>query len=377
MTRILSVLPHAGGNVAPTLELLGELTDRGAQVRVLGHRQLAAGVADAGIDFQAFVHARPWSATVASPGVRSLLGYLPLASDRGVGTDIAAAARAWRADVVIVDCMLPGGLRAARRTGAAVVTVMHTLSGYWDDQWSWRSPMGQWLRLTRTEPTMTGLRPDLALLTTMPELDVFASHARLNRLAIVQTGPLVGRAPQTRGGDVDGPVLISLSTISYPGQHQVLQRLVDAVGGLELPAVVTTGPAIDPGSITAPSGVDVRRFVPHEEVLPTARLVIGHGGHGTTMRAIAHGVPVLVVPMSRYADHALVGRAVAATGAGTVSKHAPVETLSAVIRTLLDDPDSRSSALRLSALLAERDARRAAADEIDDLLRRRQHLRTG
>ena len=90
-----------------------------------------------------------------------------------------------------------------------------------------------------------------------------------------------------------------MSTISYPGQRELLQRLVHAIGALDLPAIVTTGPSIDPQLIDAPPNVSVRRFVPHDDILPSARLVVGHGGHGTTMRALAHGVPVLVVPISR------------------------------------------------------------------------------
>ena len=129
--RVLSVLPHAGGNVAPTVQLLVELAARGGQVEVLGHEQLRDVVSATGLDFRPFAHARPWNATVANPGLRSMLGYLRLASDRGLGMDVAAAVADREADVIIVDCMVPAALRSARASGAAVVMVMHTLSSYW------------------------------------------------------------------------------------------------------------------------------------------------------------------------------------------------------------------------------------------------------
>jgi len=31
--------------------------------------------------------------------------------------------------------------------------------------------------------------------------------------------------------------------------------------------------------------------------MPEVSLVVGHGGHGTTMQALAHDLPVLLMPM--------------------------------------------------------------------------------
>jgi UDP:flavonoid glycosyltransferase YjiC (YdhE family) len=371
MVRILSVLPHAGGNVAPTLEILRELAQRGGEVTVLGHRQLASAVEGAGLAFRAFRHARRWSATVERPGWRSMIGWLPLASDRGAGRDVAEAAGELHPELIVVDCMLPGSLRAARATGAAVAMVMHTMIGYWESQWSPRTPLGLWLRLTGTLPSGRAFLPDLALLATMPEFDPLPERTRIPRELIAQTGPAVGRphAVKAARGQEQPTVLISLSTISYPGQGELLRRLVDAVAGLPLRAIVTTGPALDPARIIAPPNVEVRRFVPHEELLPNVDLVIGHGGHGTTMRALSHGVPVLVVPMTSLADHDLVADAVVAVGAGAqVPKTAGSDELQRVIAAALADAALVDGAGRIAALLAGRSAAGAAVDALESLL---------
>ena len=213
------------------------------------------------------------------------------------------------------------------------------------------------------------LLPDVGILTTMPEIDPVPPDSRFLRERIVQTGPAIGRASETTAGP-DAPILVSLSTISYPGQQNVLQRLVDAVGRLGIPAIVTTGPSLDPADIVAAANVDVRRFVPHEQLLPTVRLVVGHGGHGTTMRALAHGVPVLVVPMSSVADHAMVADAIVAAGAGgRVSKRASADELARAIAQILDDDGVRENAARLGATLRGRDAAAAAADLIEATIR--------
>ena len=60
--------------------------------------------------------------------------------------------------------------------------------------------------------------------------------------------------------------------------------------------VVTTGPHVDPASLRAPAGVEVHRFVPHDELMPRASVVVGHGGHGTRCRRWPTTSPVVVLP---------------------------------------------------------------------------------
>ena len=106
--------------------------------------------------------------------------------------------------------------------------------------------------------------------------------------------------------------------------------------------------------------------MPHEELLPTVDLVIGHGGHGTTMRALSHGVPVLVVPMSSLADHHLVADAVVAAGAGAqVAKAAETDELQRVIAGALADASLVDGAGRIAALLGARSAAGAAVDAME------------
>ena len=369
MARILSVLPHAGGNVSPSLEILSELRRRGHDVLVLGHAQLAEPVAARGLGFRPFAHARPWSATSENPGLRSMAGFLLLASDRGARRDVSDAALDFQPELVVHDCMMPGALAASRRTGVPVVMVLHTLYPYWEEQWGLRSPMGLWLRATGTLPGGR-LSPDLAVLTTMPELDPVPAKTHLPRDRMRQTGPAmppVNAAAAAANGQPS--ILISLSTISYPGQAQLLQKLMNAVADLPITAIVTTGPSLDPASFHAPANVTLLPFVPHDEVLPTVQLLVGHGGHGTAMRALAYGVPVLIVPMSSVADHHMVAAAIEGAGAGgSVSKHATAEELGAAIMRALEQPSVRDHAAELGRLLRSRSGASEAADAIEGLL---------
>ena len=61
--------------------------------------------------------------------------------------------------------------------------------------------------------------------------------------------------------------------------------------------IVTVGRQNDPASLgPQPRSVIVRSYIPQQEVLPWCDAVVAHGGSGTMLGALAHGVPLLVVP---------------------------------------------------------------------------------
>jgi UDP:flavonoid glycosyltransferase YjiC (YdhE family) len=113
----------------------------------------------------------------------------------------------------------------------------------------------------------------------------------------------------------------------------------------------------------------LRAPLPHDEIMPSASLVIGHSGHSTTMRALAHGVPLLILPMHRVLDQTMIGKEVAAAGAGMVlQKTASTAEIRGAVRKLLEDPSFRHAAA-VSARLRSRNGAIAAADEVEGLLK--------
>lgn len=154
-----------------------------------------------------------------------------------------------------------------------------------------------------------------------------------------------------------------------------LQRAVTALGNLPVQGLVTTGPAIDPDQIDAPDGVTVVGSAPHREVLAHADVLLTHGGHGTVMKGLVEGVPIVCMPTGRdQPDNAarLVHR-----GAGVrISKKASPAKISAAVEHVLDDPSFRDAAARLGeqlraeadsgAALAELEALASPAPTVDD-----------
>ncbi len=127
---------------------------------------------------------------------------------------------------------------------------------------------------------------------------------------------------------------------------------------------------MDAGPLRVPSTVELHRYVDHADVLARAHLLIGHGGHATTLRALANDLPVLVLPGHEQLVHPMMGAAVAGSGAGTVlPPHSPPDAIAAAVTALLGDGPHHAAAAAAGARIRARDGAAAAADELEALVR--------
>jgi MGT family glycosyltransferase len=160
-------------------------------------------------------------------------------------------------------------------------------------------------------------------------------------------------------------VLVAMSS-TYQDQIASLQRVIDALGTLPVQAVVTTGPALDSSALHARANVTIVRSAPHRQVLQHAALVVTHGGHGTVIKALAAGVPMVVLPHGR--DQADTAARVDARGAGLALKRsAGSAAIADAVRRILRDDSYRIAARRLGQTVC-RDARSdALIRELEDI----------
>ena len=129
--------------------------------------------------------------------------------------------------------------------------------------------------------------------------------------------------------------------------------------------IVTTGPVIDVAELTVPANAEAHDYVDHDLLMPGVTLVIGHGGHATTMRALAHDLPLIVMPMHPMLDQTMVGQAVQDAGAGQLlAKEATPDEIRPVVEWLLADGPHRAAAAHLGSLIRESRGAATAADEI-------------
>jgi len=158
----------------------------------------------------------------------------------------------------------------------------------------------------------------------------------------------------------DAPLVIVSFSSLYQAQEAVLNRVIEALGRLPVRGLVTTGPTLTPEEFPAPDNVTVVRSAPHGALLAEAALFVTHAGHGSTLRPLMAGVPLLCLPMGR--DQNDNATRVIARGAGLrLAPDAGVDAIAAAITELLDAPSYRSAAKVLGeAILRDAQARSAA-----------------
>ncbi len=179
--------------------------------------------------------------------------------------------------------------------------------------------------------------------------------------------------------DDDRPlVYVTFGTVlgHLPEATGVYRCALEATAGLPVRVLMTVGYGTDVAGLgPIPDNAHVEQWVAQEAILPRAALVVSHGGSGTTLGALAAGVPLVVCPL--FADQPRNGEAVQRAGAGVVAplgqaaagglrslgpEHAA--PLRASIEAVLREPGYRRSAERIRAEIA----RLATLDEVVEQL---------
>jgi UDP:flavonoid glycosyltransferase YjiC (YdhE family) len=354
-----------GGNLPPMLAVASVLDRRGHEVRVLASGATRDAAERLGFEVSGYRRS-------PNPDVRvAFEAQAELMMATMAGAEIALDARdllgELRPDVAVVDCMLPAAIAAARAAGTPTVSVVHFLYGLARTQMlraggAWTTDLDGLAathRMLGLDAPTDGLSaweaPQLVLVAAPRWLDVDCG-APAN---VVHAGPLgVAVRPRrpARADDERPRVLLTFSTTVMAGQAELIDRVCEAAAGLDLDAVLTLGPAVDRDAVRVPDGVEVVGFADHDSLMPDCAAVIGHGGLGTVLRALAHGVPQLLLPLGR--DQAFNAGRVEQLDVGIrLPPKAPPERIRIALRALLADPRFPAS-----AALA---ARRIAADEPD------------
>ncbi|MDQ6606567.1 MAG: glycosyl transferase [Actinomycetota bacterium] len=177
----------------------------------------------------------------------------------------------------------------------------------------WRTldrPVERGLRRGRTELNETrsrlglppverlhgGLSPHLCLFGTLPQLEY--PRAWPPEAHIV--GPLMWEPPfaevELPAGD-EPLVLIAPSTAQDPEQR-LLTCALEGLAGEPIRVLATTNRKPLPRPVAPPANARLVEWLSYSRTIPRAALVVCHAGHGTVVRALACGTPLLAVPHS-------------------------------------------------------------------------------
>ena len=94
-------------------------------------------------------------------------------------------------------------------------------------------------------------------------------------------------------------VLVSFSTL-YQAQEPVIRRVTEALAALPVRGVVTLGPQLEPADFPSPAeNVRVVASASHDALMPHLAAMVTHAGHGSAIRPVLNGVPLVCLPMGR------------------------------------------------------------------------------
>ena len=247
-------------------------------------------------------------------------------------------------DLVIVDAVFLVGLVEAARFGRPTVVMCHTTVNRMREIWRKTMTMIVGLRVeagfgpmpTDPDELWMSARPIDRTLQVLDQAPGAYAHPHRVR----HVGPVLERErhgqPVTLPWPADDPkplVLVSFSTAPEQGSAPKFQNAIDALAQQDVRGVVTVGDSIDPGLLKPSENVVVFATADHDQLMGRAALVVTHGGHGTMMRALTRGLPMVVIP-GAAADQPLNAAAVEAWGAG---RALPVDASAEMMRQAIDE----------------------------------------
>jgi UDP:flavonoid glycosyltransferase YjiC (YdhE family) len=253
-------------------------------------------------------------------------------------------ARAWEPDAIVFDsCDLAGPIAAAV-VGVPVVNhsfgVMLPLAAleaareHVDPLWR-----RQGLEPRPHAGAFGGLFVDLAPPT-------FAWEAPQGKVVRMRPAPDATGSPPEWLAELEPPlVYVTMGTVH--NQPELFRPLLDALGAARghRSALVTLGRHGNPDALgPLPPRVRVDRFVPQAHVLPLAAAVVCHGGSGTTLGALAQGLPLVLVPQG--ADQFDNAERAEAAGAALVLRPGEVtgDEVRAALERVLGEPSFAEAA---------------------------------
>ena len=319
--RLLVVTWDGAGSLEPIVALVNALIRHGHDVHVLGHDAQRSRIEATGAPFVAYETARQLDhGRRETWGTDRLASFLSFVAESE--HDVVAIAGALKPAAVLVDCMMPTALRASKREGYRTVALVHapySLSQEFMDG-QFRKPIEE------------------------ADLAVGFSYAGFDPGAMPPNLIFVGPARPATSGDVwerahpELPFVVASQCTGLQGlpgtQLDLLQRVCDAVAGLGVEALVTTGRGIAALDLRLGANTTAVRHVPHEATLPHADLFITHAGLGSVMVALTLGVPMLCLPPG--ADQPANAANVARLGLGeTIDPASPSTEIRTAVKRLL------------------------------------------
>lgn len=220
----------------------------------------------------------------------------------------------------------------------------------------------------------TTLLPSLFLQMTVPGLEYDQTHLPAS-IRLIGTAPTPTQGfpapawwPEVEAAKRDGrPVIFVTQGTVARNLEALVYPALDALAGADALVIATAGKRganITPSASANTYCVD---YLPYEQVLPYADVMVTNGGYGGVQQALRHGVPLVMAGTSE--DKAEVAARVAWAGAGVNlnTDHPSVAQIATAVRQVLQNPGFKAAALHLSGQYQALDPAQALRQAVEGM----------
>jgi UDP:flavonoid glycosyltransferase YjiC (YdhE family) len=214
-----------------------------------------------------------------------------------------------------------------------------------------------------------GISRELALVATFPQLEY---PRREHQPWVRTTGPLMWEQPfgpvEPPPGD-DPLVLVAPSTAQDP-EHRMLRAALEGLADEPVRVLATTNRREPPEPIDVPDNARLVDWLSYARTMPLCDAVILHAGHGTLVRALSCGVPVLACPAAGDMNENAARVSWAGAGVALPRRLITPRGVRLGLRKLLGKPGYARRAAELRDWARSHDGAAAAAAEVEALAER-------
>ena len=209
----------------------------------------------------------------------------------------------------------------------------------------------------------TGISRSLALVATLPQLEYPRSWPQWLRIV----GPLMWEPPGERVAPPpgSGPVVLVAPSTAQDPSHRLLRAALTGLAGEDVRVIATYNGREPVPPVSVPANAVLVPWLSYSKTMPACDLVVAHGGHGTLMRALASGCPVVLSPAGGDMGENAARVDWAGLGVRLPRRFCTPRGVRLAVRRALGRSELRPGVQRVADWIAAHDARSRAVDEIE------------
>jgi UDP:flavonoid glycosyltransferase YjiC (YdhE family) len=210
-----------------------------------------------------------------------------------------------------------------------------------------------------------GISRDLALVASFPQLE----YPRPWPDGVHVVGPLMWEPPTA---DVqlppgDAPLVLVAPSTAQDKEHRLLTAALEGLADAPVRVLATWNRRLPPRPLAVPDNARLVEWVSYSRTMPHCDVVVCHAGHGTLVRALASGCPVVACPAIGDMNENAARVDWAGAGVRVPRRFASPRVLRLAVERALADRSIRARATELSAWAQAHDAGDTASRLVERL----------